>query len=74
MSALKNIIGAAGKLFVKKVTTYDAEGDEQTKTRAREGVKGAGWIIGFLLFWHFILQPVLAHYLPECEFPALDCG
>lgn len=65
--------GAAG-IVVKKVTTFDSEGEEVTKTKAREGIKGVGWIIGFLLLWHFILQPLLSHFLPGCEFPALDCG
>ena len=65
--------GVAG-VFVKKVMAIDNEGEEVTKTKAREGVKGVGWIVGFLLLWHFILQPLLSHFFPGCEFPALDCG
>lgn len=72
MSALKTLAKKAAALVVKKVTTIGPDGEEVTRTKAREGVKGAGWITGFLLLWHFILQPVLAHHFPQYSFPALD--
>lgn len=71
---LAKVAKGAAAVLVKKVTTVDAAGDEVTRTKAREGVKGIGWIVGFLLLWHFIFQPLLSHLLPGCEFPALDCS
>ncbi len=74
MNALKEIVKKAAGLVVKKVTTVEPDGEEVTKTKAREGVKGLGWIAGFLVLWHFILQPILAHHFPGYDFPALDFG
>lgn len=78
MSLLARIAKGAAGLFVKKVTTLEPDGDggteEITKTRPREGLKGLGWIAGFLLFWHFLLQPVLAYHFPNYHFPSLDFG
>ena len=69
---VKTALGNIAKVFVKKVTVVDQEGDEVTKTRPREGVKGLGWITGFIIAWHFFIQPILAHYFPDIEFPTLD--
>lgn len=78
MSILKTLGKKAAGLVVKKVTTVEPDGcggeEEVTRTKAREGVKGIGWIAGFLLVWHFLLQPVLAHHFPDYSFPALDFG
>lgn len=74
MSSIGKIAKGVAGVLVKKVATHDADGELVTQTKAREGVKGIGWIIGFLLIWHFILQPLLVHLFPGCEFPALDCG
>ena len=75
---MSSILGGLAKnaagILVKKVTTVEADGAEVTKTKAREGVKGIGWIAGFFLLWHFILHPLLSYFFPECAFPALDCG
>lgn len=78
MSGLGKVLKGAAAIFVKKVTTVEADGDgetqEVTRTRPREGLKGLGWIMGFLLFWHFLLQPVLAYHFPDYHFPSLDFG
>lgn len=71
---LGGMVKNAANILVKKVTTVEPDGEEVTKTKAREGVKGIGWIVGFLLVWHFILQPLLSYFFPQCAFPALDCG
>lgn len=75
---MSNILGkiakGAASVLVKKVTTVNESGEEVTKTKAREGVKGIGWIAGFLLAWHFLLQPVLAYHFPHYSFPTLDGG
>lgn len=78
MSILTTLAKKAAGLVVKKVTTVEPDGEggteEVTRTKAREGVKGVGWIAGFLMLWHFIFQPVLAHHFPDYGFPALDFG
>ena len=74
MGALKTAVSFMGRLFVKKVTVVDPDGEENTKTSPREGWKGLGWIVGFLILWHFVLQPVLAHHFSDYDFPALDWG
>lgn len=78
MSLLKEIAKKAAGLVVKKVTTVEPDGcggeEEITRTKAREGVKGIGWIAGFLMLWHFILQPILVHHFPGYDFPGLDFG
>lgn len=74
MSLISKIAKGAASIFVKKVTTVEPDGGEITRTRPREGVKGAGWIAGFLLAWHFLLQPVLVHNFPDYNFPSLDFG
>ncbi len=72
MGILSKIAKGAAGIFVKKVTTVAPDGDEVSKIRPREAVKGLGWITGFLIVWHFILQPVLSHHFPQYQFPALD--
>ncbi len=76
MKILGNIIKGAAGVLTKKVTTVEPDGlggeEEVTRVKAREGVKGVGWIAGFLILWHFILQPALAHHFPDYDFPALD--
>ena len=74
MGILAKLGKAAASIVVKKVTTVESDGEEVTRTRAREGVKGVGWIAGFLLCWHFLLQPILSHHFPQYAFPALDFG
>lgn len=78
MSLLSDIAKKAAGIFVKKVTTVEPDGEggteEITRQKAREGVKGLGWIAGFLILWHFIFQPVLARHFPDYDFPALDFG
>ena len=78
MNILSKIAKGAASIFVKKVTTVEPDGsggtEEITRTRAREGVKGIGWIAAFLIVWHFFLQPVLAYHYPHYNFPALDFG
>ncbi len=78
MKILGKIIKGAAGVLTKKVTAVEPDGrggeEEITRVKAREGVKGAGWIAGFLLLWHFILQPALAAYFPNVDFPALDFG
>lgn len=78
MSGLGRILAGVAHVFVKKVTTLEPDGEggteEITRTRAREGVKGIGWIAGFLLVWHFLLQPVLSYHFPHYHFPGLDFG
>lgn len=78
MSALSKILKGAASIFVKKVTTVEPDGcggeEEITRTKAREGIKGVGWIAGFLLAWHFLIQPILTHHFPDYNFPALDFG
>lgn len=75
---LSKIIRGATAVLTKKVTTLEPDGqggeEEITRTKAREGVKGIGWIAGFLVAWHFVIQPVLAHHFPDYPFPALDFG
>lgn len=73
-SVLKEIAKGAAAIFTKKVTTVDPDGDEVTKIRPREGVKGVGWIAGFLIAWHFFVQPILAYHFPNISFPTLDFG
>lgn len=74
MSLLEKVARGAASVLVKKVTTIDAGGEEVTRTRPREGVKGIGWITGFLIVWHFLIQPVLSYHFPSYNFPALDFG
>lgn len=78
MSGIGKILMSAAAIFVKRVTTLEPDGEggteEITRTRPREGVKGAIWISGFLLAWHFLLQPVLSFHFPHYHFPALDFG
>lgn len=72
MKFLSKIGSLAARIFFKKVTFIDPDGEEVTQTRAREGIKGIGWITGFLVIWHFVIQPVLSYHFPQYHFPALD--
>lgn len=78
MSGIGKLLKGVAAVFVKKVTTLESDGEggteEVTRTRPREGVKGIGWITGFLLVWHFLMQPVLSYHFPHYHFPALDFG
>lgn len=74
MGILKTIGGAIAGLFVKKVTIMAPDGEEITKTQPREGTKGLGWIVGFLVLWHFVGYPILSYHFPHYQFPSLDGG
>lgn len=74
MGVITTLARKAAGIFVKKVALPGPDGAPVTRVTPRGGIRGAGWIVLFLLAWHFVIQPVLSYHFPQYSFPVLDFG
>ena len=72
MGLLSAIVGSVVGLFVRKVTTVDASGEESTRRRPTAFGMSAAGVMAFLLLYHLLLWPILNYHFPHYAFPPLD--
>ncbi len=72
MGLLGATIGGLGRLFIRKVTTTNEEGDESTKRQATPFGKASVVVVGCALLYHYIVWPILNYHFPQYGFQDID--
>lgn len=74
MGILSTIAGGIAGMFVKKVISTDGDGTETEKNKVRALPTAALGVFAFVLLHYFYIWPLLDHFFPDIEFPAINAG
>ena len=71
MGLLGTLVGAVGGLLTRKITETAPDGARVARRTPRRFTRCAGYALAALLFYHFLLWPVLNFHFPEYGFPPI---
>lgn len=72
MGIISTIAGGIAGMFVKKITSTVDDGTETEQRKVRAFPVAAFGVFSFALLHYFYIWPLLNHFFPDIEFPAID--